>query len=134
MTENTLPPKYACVLVIDDTAMDRYIAAHSLKKFNIAAQVICKETALEGLQYLKDFVHEPDQLPDIILLDIRMPIMDGFGFLTEFEKLPQEVHLHCRIIMLSSSIDPRDHERAAGNPYVIRFISKPLIGKKIPNI
>ncbi|HTF81370.1 MAG TPA: response regulator, partial [Cytophagales bacterium] len=68
----------------------------------------------------------PESLPDLIFLDINMPIVDGFVFLFEFEQLPDIVRNKCKICVLSSSDNQRDIERITSNEYVVEFITKPL--------
>ncbi len=126
MFENNVPEYlYNQVMVIDDSYTDRYIVEHYLKNYFIAANVISKESAIEALEYLTLFADCREQLPSIIFLDIRMPVMDGFDFLNEYEKLPVSVHQYCTIIMLSSSIDPVDHERIKNNPFVKKYFCDP---------
>jgi len=118
-------------MVIDDTLTDRYIAEHYLKNYQFAANVILQESATDALNYLMEYVQNPQELPGIIFLDIRMPGMDGFDFLEEYEKLPATVHQLCKIFMLSSSMDPSDLERINNNRFVSGFISKPLNDEKL---
>jgi len=124
MPEKTQEYKYDKVMVIDDSDSDLYVAEHYLKKYFVAANVIPVESATGGLDYLRQNANSIEQLPSIIFLDIRMPVMNGFEFLDQYEKLPSFVHEHCTVIMLSSSADPRDHERIKNNPFVKKFINK----------
>jgi CheY-like chemotaxis protein len=134
MPEKTQEYKYDKVMVIDDSDSDLYVAEHYLKKYFVAANVIPVESATEGLDYLMQNANSIEQLPSIIFLDIRMPVMNGFEFLDQYEKLPSSVHEHCIVIMLSSSADPRDHERIKNNPFVKKFINKPINKEKLQEL
>ena len=126
--------RYKTVMVIDDSESDRYIAAYYLKKYNISSNIISFENAAEALKYLQQSATAQEELPSIIFLDIRMPVMDGFEFLQHFEQLPSHVHEACTIVMISSSVDPIDHARIKISPYVTRFISKPLNKESLKDI
>jgi CheY-like chemotaxis protein len=114
------------VMIIDDTTIDRYIAALVMNKVNFAKQIMEFDMATKAIDYLEQHQDEPEMLPQIILLDIRMPEMDGFEFLDRLEKVPHFRIQKCCIVMLSSSLSPTDHERAASSPAVRKFINKPL--------
>ena len=68
----------------------------------------------------------PDNIPNLIFLDINMPVVDGFVFLYEFDKFNELVKSKTRIIILSSSDNERDIDRIVNNNHVINFITKPL--------
>jgi len=131
MTPSTPTPRYKKVMVIDDTEIDRYIARTNIQKYAFAEEVICKESAKTALEYLKLFCDQPDELPQLIFLDIRMPEMDGFGFLEEYAKLPDAIKKNCIIMMLTSSLNADDQEKALNNKYVNRFLNKPLSKDKL---
>jgi CheY-like chemotaxis protein len=90
------------------------------------------EDAGVALEKLRDLsVTNPDEIPDMILLDINMPEMDGWAFLEEFENLPGATLKKCSIYLLTSSIDPSDIEKSKTYQVVSDFISKPLTPDKI---
>jgi CheY-like chemotaxis protein len=117
--------RYDSVLLIDDNDIDNFINQRIITSFYFANNVIVKNSALGALEHLKKF---SDTLPNIIFLDLNMPIMDGFGFLEEFDKLVKanDNYMHCKIIVLSSSMSPDDINKASINPYVHKYINKPL--------
>lgn len=124
-------PAFKKVLVIDDSETDRYVARHTLEKCRFAEEIIILPSAARGLEYLRETATNGEALPQFIFLDIRMPEMDGFGFLAEYEKLPEAVKSNSVILMLSTSLDPDDHKKAEGNIYVNRFLNKPLSREKL---
>jgi CheY-like chemotaxis protein len=123
--------KYNCAMIIEDNIVDIYIAEHYLKINYFAKNVILKESPGDALDYFINFSQTPEELPRIIFLDIRLPEMDGFEFLAEYEKLPRFITEYCSIVMLSSSNDPNDLERIKLNPRIKAFISKPLNKKSL---
>jgi CheY-like chemotaxis protein len=124
---------YKKVMVIDDTQVDRYIAERNIKKYGFAEEVICMDSAHAALKFLAGVANEED-LPQYIFLDIRMPEVDGFGFLEKYAMLPPPVKQNCIVMMLSTSLNPGDHDRAKTNIYVKRFLNKPLTKDKLEMI
>lgn len=122
---------YKKVMVIDDSHFDRLIARKVIQLSRFAEEVITIDSALGGIYYLNSNMDSPEEIPEIIFLDIRMPTVDGFGFLKEFENSPKLLHEKCKIYMLSSSLDPEDIKRANKCKYVHGFISKPLSKEKL---
>ena len=119
-------PKYPLVMLIDDNELDNFINKKLVESESFAGQTLIHASAQSALDHLKGSAGTPDQVPDVIFLDIMMPEMDGFAFLDEFEKLPDAVKSKSRIIMLSTSDSFKDLNRANQNKYVKRFLNKPL--------
>lgn len=111
------------VLMVDDNENDLLFTRIALQRSGVDYQVHACERAQEALESLKA---DPAHRTDLILLDINMPVMDGFDFLRAFEALPAEQRGHAVVVMLSSSSDPADKARAAGHACVRGFLSKPL--------
>jgi len=133
MNKLTPDTTFKKILVIDDNEIDLYIAETCILNTFNSTEVITEQSAEKALEYLLSLKDAPDKLPDLIFLDIRMPVMDGFGFLEEYEKLPESLRRKA-ITMLSSSLNEEDHERAAKSNFVENFIIKPLNKEKLKEI
>jgi len=112
--------------VIDDNEIDLYLAQMFIEEASFAEEISLFNSPLKALELLKCLENKPEQLPQFIFLDIRMPVMDGFEFLTEYDKFPDSIKLNCIVIMLSSSLDPNDQRKIENNSLVKQFLSKPL--------
>ena len=126
--------KFDRVLLIDDNDIDNFINERMITTNFFSNRVIVKNSGESALNYLKENAGEDANLPQIIFLDLNMPIMDGFAFLTEYEKLSDGVKKNCKVIVLSSSISPEDINRASTNPLVVKYVNKPLNEKYLAAI
>src|SRR6185369_5703936 len=95
------------ILLIDDNEIDNYITKQMLLNNKIGRNIITRSSAAEGLAYLKETEMKQGEMPDYIFLDIRMPEMDGFGFLDAFSSLSEAIKNHITVFMLTSSNDKR---------------------------
>lgn len=111
------------VLTIDDNENDLLFTRIALQRCGVDCEIRAFERAREALAML---ANDPTHGTDLILLDINMPVMDGFAFLQAFEALSAAQRGHAVVVMLSSSSDPLDRSRAARHPSVLGFVSKPL--------
>ncbi|MCF8283676.1 MAG: response regulator [Sphingobacteriales bacterium] len=120
--------KYKSIMLIDDSDIDNMVNKHILSKNMVAENIIVFTSANDALTYFSENKTTTDEMliPKIILLDINMPIMNGFGFLVEFEKITADNLKNTKVIMLTSSVDPNDIRRSKDYSSVISFISKPL--------
>lgn len=118
--------RYSIVMLVDDNELDNFINKKLLENEKFAGTVLVHQSAQSALEELKKLENTPDQLPQIIFLDIMMPHMDGFGFLEELGKLGANVKQKSRIIMLSTSESFKDLNRANQSRFVYKFLNKPL--------
>jgi CheY-like chemotaxis protein len=118
-------PRYPVVMLIDDNELDNFVNKKLIENEHFAGTVQIQPSAVNALDFLNKN-SGGTEIPDLIFLDIMMPIMDGFGFLDEFEKLKDDVKKKSKIIMLSTSESFKDLNRANKNKYVYKFLNKPL--------
>ena len=112
-------------LVVDDNETDQIITGLLLEKKLGIDEV---HQAYNGPEALAWLMMNKNQLGNglVILLDIKMPEMDGFEFLDTFERMEEDIKEKTQIFMLSSSLDPFDIERAERHKYVKKMLNKPL--------
>ncbi|WP_448529557.1 response regulator [Raineya sp.] len=122
------------VMLVDDNDTDNFISRRIIELSKFAKRVEVKNSGKSALQYLEENQNNPENLPDLIFLDINMPIVDGFVFLFEFEMFPESVKNKCKIAILSSSDNKRDIEKIVDNDYVIKFITKPLSNEALEEV
>ena len=121
--------KYRTVMLIDDNEIDNLINQKMIEAASIAENIYTHTGAKSAIEFLKNMekMDVADKvLPDVIFLDIDMPLMDGFQFLDEFEKLSNNAKKKCKIVMLTSSINPQDFNRSKRYPNVKLYLNKPL--------
>lgn len=114
------------VLLIDDNPIDNYLNENLIYKNSFAEKVVVSVSAEEAIIYLKINALVYDRIPDLIFLDIKMPLGDGFEFLEAYRDLSEEIIKKAKIIMLTSSLDKADHTQAIENKFVKYLIKKPL--------
>lgn len=122
------------VMIVDDNDTDNFISKRIIEITKFAKDVEIKNSGKSALEYLEKHKDNIIRLPDIIFLDINMPIVDGFVFLYEFEKFSETIKGKCRVIILSSSDNKRDIDKIVNNDHVVKFITKPLTEKALSEI
>lgn len=108
---------------MDDNDVDTYISQHLLEEIGVASKISISTNGEQALKYLLSL---GDQQPDIIFLDVRMPVMGGFEFLENYNAFMEGKTNRPTIFMLTSSSDPFDVDKAMAFPMVKKYFSKPL--------
>ncbi len=117
--------------LVDDEQVFHWIAQKFIEQINHGLQSVSLYNGSEALDYLKE---PSSKVPDILFLDLNMPILNGWKFLDEFAEIKDHLEKEMDIYILSSSVDPEDHKKANTYPYVKEFLSKPLTRKTIEHL
>jgi len=120
---------YHTCLLIDDNYIDNFVARKLLESSNFATNIVVSQSPAEAVTLLRTGAVKPD----VIFLDIRMPLMNGFEFLDEYDKIDMDKS-GIKIFLLSSSFDPTDIKKALDNKHITQFIHKPLTYKVLEEL
>jgi CheY-like chemotaxis protein len=123
------------VLLVDDDEINNFISIKLIKKAFVNTEIMASlngKAAIDQLIELQE--QDPAKFPDYILLDINMPIMNGWAFLEEYKRLEMDPTGKSKIFIISSSVFSNDINKAKSYPLVKGFVSKPLNIEKIKEL
>ena len=130
--------KYKRILCVDDDSITLMLCKKVITKAEFSEQI---DTALNGekaLTYLENLIEEEkDEIvfPELIFLDLNMPVMNGWEFLDAYlENGYYKTYTNTKVIVLSSTIDPKDIEKSKTYPMVMSFLSKPISTEMLKSI
>lgn len=127
--------KYNNVVLIDDNEVDNLINQKLMKTTKFARLIYTYTSGKSALEFFKNIDKNPDfpseLIPDLVLLDINMPLMNGFLFIESFNKLSKRVTENTKIIILTSSANPQDIQKASEMDVVVEYLPKPLNKEKL---
>ena len=118
------------IMVVDDDSVHTVVLEAQLKRTGLAEQVSVFHRFEEALRFLHDCPAE--QLPDVLLIDINMPDMNGWDFLHNYADLPRRNNM--KVYVVSSSTARREKERALAEPHVSGTLHKPVTDKQLISI
>lgn len=119
------------ILFIDDDPITLMLCKMVIKKASFSNEIATAKNGEEALQYFNtlnqlDSNNEFKKLPQLIFLDLNMPVMGGWEFLDSFSTSDYADYNKTKVIILSSTIDPEDLEKSKKYPMVVDFLSKPI--------
>lgn len=114
------------IYIIDDDKLFVFLTKKSIEETLVNTTIKEFGDGQSAIDFIKEIVDKPELLPDIIFLDLSMPIMDGWEFLEEYIVLEPTMKKKIKLYIFSSSISPHDIERANSIGSVVDFIIKPL--------
>lgn len=118
-------PEINTIFVVDDEENWSYLTKRTLQKSGVGKHIITASNGLEAINELQARVANQESMPELIFLDIKMPVMDGFEFLEEISRSAVLNFDQTKVYIYSSSFHPKDRERASHYP-ISGFITKPL--------
>ena len=122
------------ISIVDDDDIYRYSIMRTLKDLNVTKKILVFRDGEEAIDFMLDNLGNSQDLPDVIFLDINMPIMDGFEFMEEYVKIKPKVGKKITVYMISSSVNPVDLEKAKSISEISDYIIKPIKAEKLVSI
>lgn len=123
--------KIDSVCIVDDDDIYQFTVRYEIERTQLVDHVKFFSDGEQAIHFLEKVFDQPSQLPDIVFLDINMPIMDGWGFLEEFAQLKPKLGKKITVYMVSSSNNEKDMERARQINEVTDYIIKPVTQDKL---
>lgn len=116
------------LLCVDDDKITLTLIKLVVSKAAFAEEIITRMNGKEALDYYSSLSESPSAAayPELIFLDLNMPVMSGWDFLEEFSKNFYQQFNQTKIVIVSSSTDPDEKARAKNYPMIIDFLSKPI--------
>lgn len=120
------------LLVIDDDDINIFIMKKMVQKTGYEADMVSKANGQTAIDYLRELIKNDQPLPDLILIDVNMPVLNGWEFLESYELL--NIKKDIDMYMLSSSIYENDREKASTYNTLKGFICKPLSVEQVTQL
>jgi CheY-like chemotaxis protein len=121
------------VLLVDDDRIANFVTEKLLRKMKVSDDIQVALNGEEALEIIKTLQINNQCCPGLILLDINMPVMDGLEFINQFSNSSIKDKLHCKIVMLTTSTNPKDLE-ALDKKGIKHIINKPLTSEKFVKV
>ena len=127
------------ILCVDDDPITLMLCKKVIEKTSFAQEIVTAQNGEEALQYFKKIVTEINngsivEYPKLVLLDLNMPVMNGWEFLDAYSKNEFQDILTSKFIVLSSTIDPDDVKKSKAYNMVADFMSKPITTEMLENL
>lgn len=122
------------ILLVDDDTIYQYIACKTLESTGLTEKIVTCSNGKEAFKFLEENLNDKSVLPDIILLDVNMPVMNGWEFLHAFKLLHNTSLKDIRIFLVTSSVNDADINYSRQFNNVQDYIVKPLAKEKLAKI
>jgi CheY-like chemotaxis protein len=122
------------LVFIDDDPIDHFLMKHILRGKNYFDTTTYTIYGSLVLDYIEEHKSEPEKLPDMIFVDLNMPLFSGWDFLKRMEQMKHEISKDIPVFVISSSLRPDDKATSSKYSFVQDFISKPVNSEEIERI
>ncbi len=122
------------VAIIDDDHIYQFAIKRTIAATNLITNIVTFTDGQQALEFFMDNIDNVDQLPDLVFLDLNMPIVDGWEFLEEYATVSSKINKEILIYVSSSSKNPDDLIQAKSIAEVADYIVKPLTSEKLMSI
>lgn len=127
-------PKIPAVLLVDDDPTTNFLNKKLLLRLGVTDNIRVALNGQEGLHEVREHCREqPTDCPVLIFLDMNMPVMNGIQFLEAYQQLPADEQRAIVVVMLTSSVNPRDQQRAQELP-IAAYLDKPLTQQQVERV
>jgi CheY-like chemotaxis protein len=122
------------ICIVDDDKIQQLIATRTIEKQHLADKILTFSNGEQAIEFLVKHLEDNKDMPDVIFLDINMPIMDGWQFLEEYIKIKPRIGKKITIYLLSALINSADIERAKKISEVSDYLVKPVTSEKFKEL
>lgn len=126
--------KVNSIAIIDDDDICIFTTKKIIQAKQIADTTIVFKNGEEAYEYFENNVNNNSLLPEIILIDLNMPAMDGWDFITNYNNIQPQIQKKIDVYIQTSSVDPDDIKKYKSTPGILEFIVKPLTVEKLVSI
>jgi CheY-like chemotaxis protein len=127
--------KINTLLLVDDDQVSNFLTQSLIEEINVAGYIHVANNGQEAIDFLEQYCSDATvECPDLILLDLNMPVMDGFEFLSRYKELEYLHHKHISIVILTSSSSTRDIEKAKEYDIVKYYLTKPITEENLEQL
>jgi CheY-like chemotaxis protein len=122
------------LVFIDDDPIDHFMMKHLLRGKNYFDTTTYTIYGSLVLDYIEENKTDPEKLPDVIFVDLNMPLFSGWEFLERLEQIQAGIDKEIQVYVISSSLRPVDREISTKYPFVNEFITKPIDTQEVERI
>ncbi len=122
------------IAIVDDDEVHQFTLKKQIEFTKLAEEVRIFPDGEEAILFFEENAANPEMLPDVLFLDINMPIMDGWDFTSQYIQIKETLSKETAIFMVSSSIREEDIRRAKNIPEIADYIVKPISSQTLMNL